>query len=263
MDQSLMSFFWVALALPVLILLQRWIHRHLRGVAYLFTGRQSWAVIIYALILFPGVLLHELSHWLFANLLGVRTGAVSLLPRQQRDGSIQLGYVEYYRHRTLDPIRESLIGGAPLITGTLAIILIGVRVFDVPGLTGAVGSGEVANLTDALAALFATPDFFVWLYLLFAISNAMLPSPSDRRAWPAFVVLLMLIAGLFYVLQLQDVVVAGLAGPVTTLFGFLGLAFTLAIGVDLVFIFIIYLVETIVSRLKNVELIYGSSSPLE
>jgi len=66
-----MSFFWVAIALPVLLLLQRWIHRHLRGVAYLLTGRQSWAVIIYALILFPGVLLHELSHWLAAQVLGV------------------------------------------------------------------------------------------------------------------------------------------------------------------------------------------------
>lgn len=263
MYQSLMSFFWVAMALPVLLLLQRWIHRHLRGVAYLLTRRQSWAVLIYALILFPGVLLHELSHWLFANLLGVRTGAVSLLPQQQRDGSIRLGYVEYYRHRTLDPVRESLIGGAPLITGTLAILLIGIRVFDVPGLAGAVGSGEIANLTEALGLLFATPDFFVWLYLLFAISNAMLPSPSDRRAWPAFIVLLLAGAGLVYLLELQHVLVAGLSGPVTTLFGFLGLAFTLAAGVDLVFMFVLYLVESLVSRLKNVELIYGGSSPLE
>jgi len=263
MDQSLMSFFWVAIALPVLLLLQRWIHRHLRGVAYLLTGRQSWAVIIYALILFPGVLLHELSHWLFANLLGVRTGAVSLLPRQLGDGSIQLGYVEYFRRRGLDPIRESLIGGAPLITGTAAILLIGIRVFDVPGLAQAVGSGEIAGLTEALGALFSTPDFFVWLYLLFAISNAMLPSPSDRRAWPAFILVLLLGAGLVYLLQLQDVLVAGLSGPVTTLFGFLGLAFTLAAGVDLVFIFAIYAVESVVSRIKNVELIYGGSSPLE
>lgn len=258
-----MSFFWVAMALPVLLLVQRWIHRHLRGVAFLLTGRQSWAVIAYALILFPGVLLHELSHWLFANLLGVRTGAVSLLPRQQADGSIQLGYVEYYRHRRLDPIRESLIGGAPLITGTVVILLIGLRVFDVPALSQAVASGEIDGLTSALSEVFSTPDFFLWLYLLFSVSNAMLPSPSDRRAWPAFIVLLAVIAGALLLLRQQEFLLDGLAGPVATIFGFLGLAFTLAIGVDLVFMFVIYVIETVVSRLKNVELQYGGTSPVE
>jgi hypothetical protein len=262
MDQSLMSFVWVAAALPILLVLQRWIHRHLRGVAYLFTGRQRWAVVLYALILFPGVLLHELSHWLFANLLGVRTGAVSLLPRQQPDGSIQLGYVEYYRRR-LDPLRESLIGGAPLITGTLVILLIGIRVFDIPTLRTALATGEIAGLSAALGQLFNTPDFFLWLYLIFAVSNAMLPSPSDRRAWPAFIILLIVGAGLLYLLQMQDLLLDGLVGPVATVFGFLGLAFTMAIGVDLVFIFVIYVVETVISRLKNVELVYGGPNPLE
>jgi hypothetical protein len=263
MDQALMSFFWVAAALPVLLLLQRWIHRHLRGVTFLLTGRQSWAVILYALVLFPGVLLHELSHWLVANLLGVRTGAISLLPRQQRDGSIQLGYVEYYRHRRLDPLRESLIGGAPLITGTLVILLIGIRVFDVPGLRSALASGEATTLTRALTELFNTPDFFLWLYLIFAVSNAMLPSPSDRRAWPAFIFLLLLGAGVLTVLQMQHILVNGLLGPAATVFGYLGLAFTLAIGVDLVFIFLIYVLETLISRIKKVELVYGGPTPLE
>lgn len=258
-----MSFFWVALALPVLLLLQRWIHRHLRGVAYLLTGRQSWAVIAYALILFPGVVLHEISHWVFANLLGVRTGAVSLLPRQQADGSIQLGYVEYYRHRRLDPIRESLIGGAPMITGTFAILLIGLRVFEVPALSQAVAVGEITTLSSALAELFNTPDFFLWLYLLFAVSNAMLPSPSDRRAWPAFIVLLVAGAAVLLLLRQQEFLVNGLTGPVATVFGFIGLALTLAVGVDLVFMFVIYLVEVIVSRLKNVQIQYGGPSPLE
>lgn len=263
MEQALASFLWVAAALPVLLWLQRWIHRHLRGLAYLLTGRQSWAVILYALVLFPGVLLHELSHWLFANLLGVRTGAVSLLPRQQSDGSIQLGYVEYYRHGRLDPLRESLIGGAPLITGMLAILLIGIHIFDVPALRSALTSGEALTLTTALGQLFQTPDFFLWLYLIFVVSNAMLPSPSDRRAWPAFIILLLAGAAILYALQLQHILVNGLTGPAATVFGHLGLALTLAIGVDLVFIGLIYVLETLISRLKKVRLVYGGPGPLE
>jgi hypothetical protein len=39
------------------------------------------------------------------------------------------------------------------------------------------------------------PDFWLWFYLVFAISSTMLPSSSDRRAWlPMFLVLAALLA---------------------------------------------------------------------
>lgn len=256
MNETLTPFFWVAVTLPLLLLLQRWIHRHLRGLTYLLTGNMNWAVVAYAIILFPGVLLHELSHWVAALLLRVRTGSISLLPKMQKDGSIQLGYVEYYKGRTLDPVRESLVGGAPLLTGTIVLLLIGYHVFDVTALTAAVQSGQVRSLTEALGALFETPDFLVWLYLIFAVSTAMMPSPSDRRAWPAFLVLLVLIAAVVYLLDLESILFTELAQPVLTTFANLGLAFSLAVGVDIVFIMIIYLLEQLVSNLKGVELRY-------
>lgn len=261
MAEPMMSFFWVAVSLPFLLLLQRWIHRHLRGVAYLLTGNKSWAVLIYALILFPGVVLHELSHWLTARLLGIRTGSISLIPRTMKDGSIQLGYVEYYKGRTLDPVRESLVGGAPMLAGTGAVLLIGLQIFDVGTVSAALATGQIDNLTQALGQLFTTPDFLVWLYLVFAISNAMMPSPSDRRAWPAFLIILAVVALILYVLQLQELVIAGLSGPLSTLFGYLGLAFSLAIGVDLLVILAVYTFESLVSRMKGVELVYGAADP--
>lgn len=261
MNESVTSILWVAISLPVLLLLERWIHRHLRGLAYLLTGRRTWAVLVYAIILFPGVLLHELSHWLTALFLRVRTGSISLIPRLEEDGSVRLGYVEYYRGATLDPLRESLVGGAPLITGTTAILLIGFYVFDVAALGAAVRSGEIAALTRALEELFRTPDFFVWLYLIFAVSNAMMPSPSDRRAWPAFLVLLAAVAAILFLLRLQDAVLPGLTGPVTAVFGYLGLAFSLAIGVDVIFIFIIYTFERLASAIKGVEVVYEQPQP--
>ena len=261
MNESLSSILWVAISLPVLLFLERWIHRHLRGLAYLLTGRRTWAVLLYAIILFPGVLLHELSHWLTALVLRVRTGSISLIPRLEEDGAVRLGYVEYYRGATLDPLRESLVGGAPLISGTAAILLIGFYVFDVAALSTAVRSGEVAALTRALEEIFQTPDFFVWLYLIFAVSNAMMPSPSDRRAWPAFLALLAAGAAILFLLRLQDTVLLGLTGPVTAVFGYLGLAFSLAIGVDVIFIFIIYVLERLVSAVKGVQVVYEQPEP--
>lgn len=254
-----MPFIWVAITLPILLLLQRWIHRHLHGLAFLLTGNHSWAVILYAIVLFPGVLLHELSHWVTAKLLGVRTGAFSILPKTTADGTIQLGSVEYYKTRSVGPIRESLIGSAPLVAGTAVILLIAFRIFDVNSLAVAIETGEAEKLTDALAVLFATSDFLVWLYLLFAISNAMMPSASDRRAWPAFAAIMAVFALVLFLLGLQDDLITTLAGPATTVFGYLGLAYTLTIGVDLFFVFVIYMLEAVVSRLKGVELVYGRS----
>lgn len=256
MNETLMPFFWVAVTLPVLLVLQRWIHRHLRGVALLVTGRANWSILVYAIVLLPGVFLHELSHWLTANLLGVRTSTFSLIPKAKPDGSIQLGYVEYYKGRNLGPLRESLIGGAPLIFGTIAILLMGFRIFGVTDLAVAIQSGQIDNLTKALGDVFTAPDFLVWLYLLFAVSNAMMPSKSDRRAWPAFLGLLGVAGLIIFVLDLQAALWAEIAGPAATIFGYLGLAFSLAIGVDIVFMALISVLEWVFSRIKGVEVIY-------
>ena len=251
-----MPFIWVTLAFIILLFLQRWIHTHLHGFSLLLTGKPDYALIVYAIVLLPGVALHELSHWLAASLLGVRTGKFSLLPSRQADGSIQLGYVEYYKGRTLGPIRESIIGGAPLITGTLVILFLGFRIFNVPDFAIALQSGDVDQLARALSNLFQTEDFFVWLYLLFAISNAMMPSASDRRAWPAFLLTMVVIAAITILLGLTDALVANFAEPVTAVFGYLGIALSMAIGVDLVFMAIIALLEGIVSRIKGVSVRY-------
>lgn len=253
----MMPFVWVPITLIILVLMQRWIHTHLHGLSLLITGRPDRAVYLYALILFPGVLLHELSHWVTARLLGVRTGSFSVLPKRRPDGSIQLGYVEYYKSKTLDPVRESIIGGAPLIVGTLVILLIGLRVFDVPNLAAAVETGDVDALTLALTSFFETPFVLLWIYLIFAISNAMLPSAADRRAWPAFIIAMLLLAGLVYLLGLQQEVVDGLAGPAARVFGYLGIAFSVAIGVDVVFMLVLASLEALVSRLKGMDVIYG------
>ncbi|MFQ5421011.1 MAG: hypothetical protein ACE5EY_11700, partial [Anaerolineae bacterium] len=233
MNQTLVPILWVAMALPTLLLIQRWIHRHLHGVSLLAAGKAERAVALYALILLPGVLLHEVSHWLMATFVGVRTGSFSLWPRPQADGSVQLGYVEYYKGRTLGPIRESLIGGAPLLAGTAVILLIGFRVFGVADLTTAVQSGDVNSLATALDSLFQTNDFLVWLYLLFAIGNGMMPSRSDRRAWPAFLLILGGTAVLLAVLGIEKVIFAGVANLAADIFGYLGLALSMIIAVDI------------------------------
>lgn len=257
MANALMPFLWVVVSLLVMLLLQRWIHTHLHGVSLLATGRADWAIIIYAIILFPGVLLHESSHWLAATLLGVKTGKMSVIPRRQPDGTLQLGYVEYYKSSKVGPIRESLIGAAPLIVGTLVILLIGMRVFGVTDLAAAVRTGDIDILTPALSELFSTPFILLWIYLMFAISNAMLPSRSDRKAWPAFFVIMAGLALILTFMGLQDTLFERLQQPVVTVFGYLGIAFSMTIGVDIVFAIAIALLESLLSRVRGMSVVYG------
>ena len=259
MNENLMPIFWVGIAIPILLLMQRWIQTHLHGLSLLLTGKPERAIYLYAIILFPGVLLHEASHWLTAKLLGVRTGSMSLLPRRTPDGDLQLGYVEYYRSKTLDPIRESLVGGAPLIVGTIVILFIGFNVFSVLDFAQTIQSGDMDLVTYALANLFDTEYILLWIYLIFAISNAMMPSKSDRRAWPAFVVAMIILAGFVFLLGIQNEVANGLAQPVLLMFGYLGIAFSVAIGVDLIFMLILFILEATIGRIKGVTVVYGQS----
>ena len=258
-NELLTPFLWVAITLPLLVLMQRWIHQHLHGISLMVTGNAHWAIIVYALILLPGVALHELSHYLVARLIGVRTGKFSILPSRKANGAIQLGYVEYYK-KDAGTLSETLIGGAPLVAGTLVILLIGFLIFDLDAIFTTIRSGGVETLTTALQRLYNTNDFLVWLYLLFAISNAMLPSPSDRRAWPAFFALLGMITVILGIAGMGNLLYQGLTGPISAVFGYLGFAFSLAIAVDLFVMLILFILEELLGRLFQIELVYDGRS---
>ena len=100
------------------LFLQRWLQQHIQGLTFAVTGNPGCAVRSLFLVLLPGVLLHEASHWLVANLLGVRTGKVSIGLGKMRGKNFSLGSVTVERS---DPLRESLIGVAPFISGLLAV----------------------------------------------------------------------------------------------------------------------------------------------
>ncbi|MFK7800271.1 MAG: hypothetical protein AB8G95_01440 [Anaerolineae bacterium] len=257
MYQSLSPIIWVIISLGVLFLLERWIHRHMQGIAYLITGSLQWSVLLYALILFPGVFLHELSHWIMANLLGMRTGRFSVWPSLQPDGTIRLGYVEFYKTQRVAPVRESLIGGAPLIFGIGAILLIGHYVFNANILAQTVATGTPQAIGAALSGVFSTADAWIWLYLLFSISNAMMPSPSDRKAWPLFGVILAILLIILYFAGFRDEMWQALIGPITNFAGYLLLAFAITIVVDLFFVVVILIFEFIVTKLFGKRIDYS------
>lgn len=163
-----------------LLFAQRWLHQEIQYIFLLITRRPTMALGLFSLLFFPGVLLHELSHYVMAFLMRVRTGRFSLLPSLMPDGKLRLGYVETAQ---TDFFREALIGAAPLITGGVTVAYLGITRLGLGTVETALGRADWTAFLLALRSVPDQPDFWMWFYLAFAVSSTMLPSASDRRAW--------------------------------------------------------------------------------
>jgi hypothetical protein len=251
----LASSLWFLGALVLLVLVQRWVHKHLHGVAYLITGQADMALMLYSLPLLPGVALHELSHAVMAALLGVKTANLTLIPRRQPDGHVRLGSVQVER---VDSVRSSLIGLAPLLAGSVAILLIIRFAFEVNILGDAVQQGDLALLLSSLGGLLRAPDAWLWLYLLFSIANAMMPSPSDRETWPPVILFSLVLLSLALAFGWTSAI-EGVGLIADQALRWLAAAFTITLIVDAPFVAIIFLIEITSSRALGRRVEYTSS----
>jgi hypothetical protein len=192
---------WFVLMLLPLVFLQRLLHREIQAVILIATRNPPLTIGLFSVLFLPGVFLHELSHFIMAKLLGVRTGGFSVIPRPLPNGRLQLGYVETFK---TDVVRDSLIGAAPLIAGSLFVAFIGIDHLRLNALWDVFRNGQFELFWMGIGLLPQVKDFFLWFYLIFTVSSTMMPSESDRHAWMPL--------GLWVVVLLALVILAG-AGP--------------------------------------------------
>jgi hypothetical protein len=252
---SISPYLWFVLSLWLLVLVQKWIHKHLHGLAYLLTGHVDAALMLYALPLLPGVALHEIAHALMASVLGVKSANLTIIPNRQPDGHVRLGSVQVER---VDAVRASLIGLAPLLFGSVTILLISVLQFGVSSLGDAVRSDNVGAVIASLGNVLSAPDAWVGLYFLFAIANAMVPSPADRETWPPVILFsgVMLGAALLFG---WNSAVEGVGAIIGDMLRWLAAAFTITLMVDLPFVGLIWLAEQTVGRVKGQRVAYTTN----
>jgi hypothetical protein len=183
---------WLLILLAALMFLQRRLHFEIQAIFLLLAHKAEIALALFSLLFFPGVFLHETSHYIVARLLRVKTGHFSLLPQPLPDGRLRLGYVET---ASTDILRDALIGIAPLLAGGAFVIYAGQYQLDLPGLWESMRTAETSRWTLGISDLYHLPDFWLWFYLVFAVSSTMLPSASDRRAWLPVALFSVLVAG--------------------------------------------------------------------
>jgi hypothetical protein len=244
--------FWTTALLIPLVLLVRKAHSGLQELFLLLTDHDAAAIYLFQILLFPGVVLHESSHYVAAKILGVRVRKISLRP-ELRGQRVQMGAVVMDRP---DFIRALFIGLAPLITGCVAVVLIGHRVFDVGRVIEAATAGDSASLVEAVRVAYGVNDAWIWLYLIFAISNAMLPSESDRESLMPVVAFIALGLAVIVAAGWSSMLLANLAQPIEATLSLLLIAFGITVFVDTGFVGLIALLKLVLGavtqrRLEN------------
>ena len=156
----------------------RSIGHKIRNVAFLLFKNKKLGLYFYHLLFLPGVIFHELSHFLVAALFNIQTGEIKIFPEEaDEDEGTRLGSIEVAK---ADPIRMGLVAIAPFAV-SLAVLFIIVKI--------AVNPTE-PSLASALTAWFNYLKSFPsrpWQvilvsYGLLTISNTMFLSKEDLRA---------------------------------------------------------------------------------
>jgi hypothetical protein len=147
---------------------------------------RGFAKPLFYLLIMPGTVIHEFSHWAACVLARVRVFEVHLF-RPQPNGVV--GQVIYER---CDPVRRNLIAFAPFLGGSLALFL--VTTFAFPGPKG-FDLARIATKPDDLwsslgltlgsvLTLLGQADLTHWstwlfFYLVFSVGYGIAPSKTD------------------------------------------------------------------------------------
>src|SRR5579871_5872662 len=206
---------WLTFAamLAALLLVQRWIHRHMFGMGYLIGKQKHAATLFYYLLLLPGVFLHEFSHYMMAGVFGIGHKKFDFFPHAQDDGSLEMGFVEL--EEVKNPVHAAFIGIAPLLSGMAVVVYISNSILNLPQFFSSFRTGDATVIMAALQLLTSKPDFLLWTYVAFAVANSMMPSAEDWRGW--WLVAAGTIISLIFltIIGFQTMVVNFMSGPLS------------------------------------------------
>ncbi|MCC6300990.1 MAG: hypothetical protein IT314_17010 [Anaerolineales bacterium] len=251
MVEQFAGFLWFVLMLAPLVFLQRRLHKEIQAVFLLITRDAALTMGIFSFIFLPGVFLHELSHFVMAKILRVPTGRFSILPRALPDGRLQLGYVETARS---DIVRDSLIGAAPLIAGTVVVAYMALYRLDMRILWDTLRNGQFNLFWMGLRDLPRVSDFYLWFYLTFAISSTMTPSESDRHAWLDLILSVVILFSIALLFGAGPWMLDNVAPVMSAFLSSVALIFGLSAAVHAILVLPLTLLHKLLARVAGVDI---------
>ena len=135
------------------------------------------------------------------------------------------------------------MGSEMCIRDSAAVAAIGLKLLDLDDVGTALLRGDLINGFINALHVFRSADLFIWGYVLFALSNTMMPSSSDRRAWPTLGILIVVLGLALYYVGMPATIQTALSNMIIDAVRVIATAFTVTIGVDIVVIPVLYSIE--------------------
>ena len=249
---------WVGLILVLVPLIgaERWLHQHLFGVGYLLFKDKESATGCYYIIFFPAIALHELIQYFVAGIFNVPIKKLEIRTQAQENGTLRYDFVTIDRKKT-DIVRSSIVGGSPFIFAAAIFYFISTQILDLHSVIDAFSSGTIRNVGYAIQDQFNTPDFWIWLYILFAISNGMIPTKEDRDGWGLIIGSVVGMTALFLFLGLDAFLIETYQGPVKDGLELATVSLSIILGIDIVAILLLGITEDSLERMRGFKMDYG------
>ncbi len=156
-----MAIIFLLLSLVFLYFSGQVLLRQLTYLVHHVGGSRRFLIVLWSLVFLPGTIIHELSHFFVAILVGARTGKVEIFPEflgtDSDEGGVALGSVQTQK---LNIVQGVLVGLAPFFVGLCLLVWL--------------GSLILQNYSLGDYAIMAFQG-----YLFFTLSNSFFPSRSD------------------------------------------------------------------------------------
>lgn len=179
----------LCIELFVLYILSRRLSQNLFISIFLLTKSRPVAISFLSLLFFPGTVIHELAHLFTAEVLGVRTSGLTLVPESLEQKDVRTGSVSIAQS---DPVRRALIGIAPVFAG---LGILGALMYFIPGIWSQV---QLDMTNGILFTSYSVYILMLMIYALFAVSNTMFSSSEDMEGfWPVVGVITLLLASTY------------------------------------------------------------------
>jgi hypothetical protein len=187
-----------------------------------------------------------------ARILGVRTGRFSIIPKKLEGGRLQLGYVETAK---TDFFRDALIGVAPLVTGGIFVAFVGITRLGLNTIWVNLSQGQLNSINLAIKSIIVRPDFWLWFYLIFAVSSTMLPSASDRRAWVPLILVILGLVGLILLIGVGPWLLTRFGSVLVDAIEAITMVFGITVIIHLVISPPIWFIRKIISRIVGLRVV--------
>ena len=143
-----------------------------------FTNQRAIIYPFFALIFFPGTVIHELAHYFVGTMLLIKIREVKIFPEWQ-DNHLKLGSVSFEKK---DFIRGIIVGVAPFIIGLLFFLWL-----------------SILNIFPNKNLLMN----ILFIYLIFTVSTMMFSSQADLIELINIIPLIILILLIIYIFNLR------------------------------------------------------------